>query len=206
MGRAAAVREQIAAIDDDKQESNSQILGFLRNEVGSRRSARRSRRSKTFEAAIDIDKRTAPAYLNLGDAHERMGQPPRRWRPGKTRAEGAGARLSRARSPGAAYQKRARPIGSPRSVNASSIRIRRIGGPDSYCHGIWLPLAVIAGVRPLGGGSPQSARPGHSPGSMASAARARPRPGPGPARTWSSREARSSIWIACLHEFPVSKH
>ena len=31
---AAAVREKIAAIDDDKQESNSQILGFLRNEVG----------------------------------------------------------------------------------------------------------------------------------------------------------------------------
>ena len=31
---AAAVREKIAAIDDDNQEENHQILGFLRNEVG----------------------------------------------------------------------------------------------------------------------------------------------------------------------------
>jgi lipopolysaccharide biosynthesis regulator YciM len=72
---AAAVREQIAAIDDDKQESNSQILGFLRNEVGeSQMRAEDAAAARTFEAAIDIDKRTAPAYLNLGDARERMGQ------------------------------------------------------------------------------------------------------------------------------------
>jgi lipopolysaccharide assembly protein B len=72
---AASVREQIALIDT-KPESNNQILGFLRNEVGETlmnggedRAAARS-----FETAIDIDARTAPAYLNLGDARERMGQ------------------------------------------------------------------------------------------------------------------------------------
>ena len=30
--------------------------------------------ARSFETAIDIDARTAPAYLNLGDARERMGQ------------------------------------------------------------------------------------------------------------------------------------
>jgi lipopolysaccharide assembly protein B len=72
---AAAVREKIALIDG-KPEENNQILGFLRNEVGETlmnggddRAAARS-----FETAIDIDARTAPAYLNLGDARERMGQ------------------------------------------------------------------------------------------------------------------------------------
>jgi lipopolysaccharide biosynthesis regulator YciM len=72
---AAAVRENIALIDS-KPEENNQILGFLRNEVGERlmnggddRAAARS-----FEIAIDIDARTAPAYLNLGDTRERMGQ------------------------------------------------------------------------------------------------------------------------------------
>ena len=72
---AAAVREKIALIDGNPEENN-QILGFLRNEVGETlmnggddRAAARS-----FETAIDIDARTAPAYLNLGDARERLGQ------------------------------------------------------------------------------------------------------------------------------------
>jgi lipopolysaccharide assembly protein B len=76
-GEAAAVREKIAALDDDKQEVNNQILGFLRNEVGETltRAGDDAAATRAFEAALDIDARTAPAYLNLGDMRERMGQP-----------------------------------------------------------------------------------------------------------------------------------
>ena len=72
---AATVREKIAGLDDDKQEANNQILGFLRNEVGATlsRAGQDGVAARTFEAAIDIDPRTAPAYLNLGDARERTG-------------------------------------------------------------------------------------------------------------------------------------
>jgi lipopolysaccharide biosynthesis regulator YciM len=63
-------------IDDGKQESNNQILGFLRNEVGEaqRRTGDEATAAGTFAAAIDIDPRTAPAYLNLGDVRSRLGQ------------------------------------------------------------------------------------------------------------------------------------
>jgi lipopolysaccharide assembly protein B len=73
---AAAAREQIAALDDDKKASNNQILGFLRNEVGQTliRAGDEGAAAKTFEAAIAVDARTAPAYINLGDIRERMGQ------------------------------------------------------------------------------------------------------------------------------------
>ena len=73
---AAAVRERISALDEDEQEANQQILGFLRNEVGANqmRAGDAGAAAKTFETAIDIDARTAPAYLNLGDSRERLGQ------------------------------------------------------------------------------------------------------------------------------------
>jgi lipopolysaccharide assembly protein B len=73
---AAGVREKISAIDVNKQEENQQILGFLRNEVGANQmhAGDDGAAATTFEAAIDIDARTAPAYLNLGDARERLGQ------------------------------------------------------------------------------------------------------------------------------------
>ncbi len=73
---AAVIREKIIAIDGGKEEANHQILGFLRNEVGETlmRAGDDSAAARTFEAAIDIDVRTAPAYLNLGDARERTGQ------------------------------------------------------------------------------------------------------------------------------------
>jgi lipopolysaccharide assembly protein B len=72
---AAAVREKLAAIDDDNQAENNQILGFLRNEVGETQSRDGDERAaaRTFETALDIDPRTAPAYLNLGDMRQRMG-------------------------------------------------------------------------------------------------------------------------------------
>jgi lipopolysaccharide biosynthesis regulator YciM len=73
---AAAIREKIIAIDEGNEEDNRQILGFLRNEVGETlmRAGDDTAAARTFETAIDIDARTAPAYLNLGDARERSGQ------------------------------------------------------------------------------------------------------------------------------------
>ena len=75
---AAAVREKIAAIDDDKQEANQPDPRASFATKSARRQMRAgddaAAAAKTFEAAIDIDARTAPAYLNLGDARERMGQ------------------------------------------------------------------------------------------------------------------------------------
>ena len=72
---AIAVREQIAAIDGDERPENRQILGFLRNEIGSAqaRDGDLADASRTFGDAIDTDSRTAPAYLNLGDTRERQG-------------------------------------------------------------------------------------------------------------------------------------
>ena len=77
-GDAARVREQIARIDAGRREEDQQILGFLRNEVGSvqAQSGDASGAAKTFADAIDIDARTAPAYLNLGDVRERKGEVP----------------------------------------------------------------------------------------------------------------------------------
>src|SRR5262245_13781238 len=66
---AERVRSQIAHIDGQNRSENQQILGFLRNQLGTD-TARRgdsSGASGMFREAIDIDKKTAPAYLNLGD-------------------------------------------------------------------------------------------------------------------------------------------
>jgi lipopolysaccharide biosynthesis regulator YciM len=72
---AARVREQIAAIDARRHEEDQQILGFLRNEMGSLQASSGdvSGAAKTFQDVIDIDSRIAPAYLNLGDVRERQG-------------------------------------------------------------------------------------------------------------------------------------
>jgi lipopolysaccharide biosynthesis regulator YciM len=72
---AARVREQIAEIDSRQREEDQQILGFLRNEMGSVQAASGdvAGAAKTFQDAIDIDNRIAPAYLKLGDVRERQG-------------------------------------------------------------------------------------------------------------------------------------
>jgi len=71
---ALRVREQIAKIDG-AQVDNRQILGFLYNEVGTaqERAGDTSGAAKTFSHAIDVDARTAPAYLNLGDVRAQKG-------------------------------------------------------------------------------------------------------------------------------------
>ena len=73
---ASRVREQIAGIDARRREEDQQILGFLRNEVGRAQAQAGDSDGavRTFREAIDGDARTAPAYLNLGDLHQRQGQ------------------------------------------------------------------------------------------------------------------------------------
>ena len=73
---AARVRDQIARIDTHHREEHMQILGFLRNEVGSAqtRAGDGTGAARSFQDAIDIDARTIPAYLNLGDSRFNQGQ------------------------------------------------------------------------------------------------------------------------------------
>ena len=75
---AARVREQIARIDAGRRPENGPILAFLRNEIGASRARAGdlAAAARAFEASIDDDARTAPAYLNLGDVRERQGNLP----------------------------------------------------------------------------------------------------------------------------------
>jgi lipopolysaccharide assembly protein B len=74
---AARVRGQIARLDGSRADEDQQILGFLRNQVGTSqaRNGQSSAAAATYRDAIDIDPRTVPAYLNLGDVHLREGRP-----------------------------------------------------------------------------------------------------------------------------------
>ncbi len=72
---ALRVREQIAKIDGGRRPDDQQILGFLTNEIGNirARNGEAEAAARTFAEAVDVDARTAPAYLNLGDVRERQG-------------------------------------------------------------------------------------------------------------------------------------
>jgi lipopolysaccharide assembly protein B len=72
---ARRVREQIAKIDGEARPDNQQILGFLQNEIGTTqlRAGELTAAAHTFRDALDVDARTAPAYLNLGDVREQQG-------------------------------------------------------------------------------------------------------------------------------------
>jgi lipopolysaccharide biosynthesis regulator YciM len=73
---AERVRAQIARIDGQRRGENQQILAFLRNQLGTdtARSGDTDGASGLFREAIDIDPKTAPAYLNLGDMHINRGE------------------------------------------------------------------------------------------------------------------------------------
>jgi lipopolysaccharide biosynthesis regulator YciM len=73
---AARVREQITTIDPQHREEHLQILGFLRNEIGSAqaRTGDVAAATRSYQEAIDIDARTIPAHLNLGDSRLQQGQ------------------------------------------------------------------------------------------------------------------------------------
>jgi lipopolysaccharide biosynthesis regulator YciM len=72
---ALRIRSEIARLDGGRHPEDRQILAFLTNEIGSARarSGDVNEAGRTFTEAIDIDSRTAPAYLNLGDIREQQG-------------------------------------------------------------------------------------------------------------------------------------
>src|SRR5712691_120498 len=74
-GDALRVRGEIARLDGGRRSDDQQILAFLTNEIGSARARNgdAAAAGKTFSEAIDIDSRTAPAYLNLGDIRDQEG-------------------------------------------------------------------------------------------------------------------------------------
>jgi lipopolysaccharide biosynthesis regulator YciM len=73
-GDALRVRREIARLDGGREAADNQILAFLTNEIGSARARNgEADAGRTFAEAIDIDPRTAPAHLNLGDVRQREG-------------------------------------------------------------------------------------------------------------------------------------
>ena len=67
---AYAMRQKLAARDNPEQQARHQeILAFLENEIGLAALKRNEygEAARRFEAAIDLDSKNAPAYLNLGD-------------------------------------------------------------------------------------------------------------------------------------------
>jgi lipopolysaccharide assembly protein B len=72
---AVRVREEIVRIDAGRRPDDQPILAFLRNAIGMAKVKQGDLRGGTheFEAAVDVDPRTVPAYLNLGDVREQQG-------------------------------------------------------------------------------------------------------------------------------------
>jgi len=72
---ALRVRERIAKIDAGRRPADQPILAFLHNAVGGARAKTGDLRGATaaFAQAVEIEPRTVPAYLNLGDVREREG-------------------------------------------------------------------------------------------------------------------------------------
>jgi lipopolysaccharide biosynthesis regulator YciM len=74
---AAAIRERIAAAEEGSDaDRHNQIRAFLRSEMGSdaSRTGDLAVAAEGFRGAMTIDVRTVPAYLGLGDIHERGGR------------------------------------------------------------------------------------------------------------------------------------
>ena len=75
---AQVLRQRMAEASADRESSGDQaILAFLENELGLQaiRDAHPEQAIKHFERAIELDKHTVPAYLNMGDVHLSQGQP-----------------------------------------------------------------------------------------------------------------------------------
>jgi lipopolysaccharide assembly protein B len=72
---AARVREQISVIDKGRRPEDQQILGFLRHQIGEAQASAgdAAGAARAFSDAIDVDARTAPAYLHLGDVRDHQG-------------------------------------------------------------------------------------------------------------------------------------
>ncbi len=72
---AVHVREQISRIDGGRRPDEQPILAFLRTAIGAAKAKDGDLpgAAREFSAAIDVDPRTVPAYLSLGDVHEQQG-------------------------------------------------------------------------------------------------------------------------------------
>ena len=73
---AKILRQRMSEVASDSSGDRDQaILAFLENELGlqAMRGGELSTAAKHFETAIDLDQRTVPAYLNLGDVRLKMG-------------------------------------------------------------------------------------------------------------------------------------
>ncbi len=68
-------RQRLAKLTDGESKNES-ILAFLENEIGLEALRRKDygEASRRFEAAIDLDGRAVPAYLNLGDVRVAQGK------------------------------------------------------------------------------------------------------------------------------------
>ena len=76
---AYAMRQKLAARDTaDQQPRHQEILAFLENEIGvdALKRGQHGEASKRFGAAIELDAKNAPAYLNLGDVQLAQGNVP----------------------------------------------------------------------------------------------------------------------------------
>ena len=74
---AQVLRQRMAETTSDPEGPRDQaILGFLENELGlqAMRDDSLDQATRHFETAIDLDRQTVPAYLNLGDVHLKMGR------------------------------------------------------------------------------------------------------------------------------------
>src|SRR5258705_2084540 len=126
---ALRVRGEIAKLDAGRGSEDRQILAFLTNEIGTgrARNGEADAAGRTFAEAIDIDPRTAPAHLNLGDVRERQGNiagAVEAWealaREAPDRAHLAFARLERAYAT----------LGAPRRVSGLCPRLAAPKPPD----------------------------------------------------------------------------
>jgi lipopolysaccharide biosynthesis regulator YciM len=74
---AYAMRQKLAARDGpDQQPRHQEILAFLENEIGLEAMKRNQvpEAARRFSAAIELDAKNAPAYLNLGDVQLAQGE------------------------------------------------------------------------------------------------------------------------------------
>jgi len=69
-------RQRLARLAGDPRPQNQAILAFLENEIGLEAMRRKdyTEATRRFEAAIDLDARAVPAYLNLGDVRVAQGK------------------------------------------------------------------------------------------------------------------------------------
>jgi lipopolysaccharide assembly protein B len=75
---AYQLRQQLASLNDAELPRTQAILAFLENELGVEAQKRQdaAEAARRFQAAIDLNAPTFPAYLNLGDIRVKQGDAP----------------------------------------------------------------------------------------------------------------------------------